>query len=119
MGKRAYVEWKSPGGVKIRQKKEKHHRRGTPIQVYHIFDGVWYTIRELVERTGIVKTTLHSWLASAKTAEEFFTASGSSYEYDPTDVADDGESRQECTPEQNALLDAWDLDYEKNPNKWQ
>jgi len=118
MGSKRYTVWELPGGIKIRQKRLKHHRRGTPIQVYHIFDNKWYTIRELVERTGVVKTTLHSWLTSNKSATDFFLASGSIYEYDKNDIATDKESRMECTDEQNAILDAWEKDYKDNPGKW-
>ena len=68
---------------------------------------------------GIVKTTLHSWLTNGRDVLDFFSASGGSYEYDPDDVATDKESRDDCTEEQNKILDKWESDYLTNPKKWQ
>lgn len=113
-----YDEWESPGGVLIRKGRCKRLKKGSPLQIYHIFEEQWYTVREFCTKTGIAKTTVHHWLKTNKPDYEFFKASGSSYEYDPSDIASYAQSRDDCTPEQLKLLNEWDEDYVSNPEKY-
>lgn len=101
--------WYTAGGVKVRQIKTIKHKRGRPLEVYHIHRKEWFTIKELIALLNVPKTTLYSWVYGTKPVLEFFERCTDLY--DITDIANDVEAYEGCTKEQIKLLKKWENDY--------